>query len=369
MTTEHIPLKAGREVYMANNFDDNPYDPDNPYYDDGGRGGQGRGRGRGRNRGRGGGGIDAADLAADPRFKYRLLSNLVQLISNKLGEAGYETAWSHELVRRLSGSVEEIVGWLRVIPGAESFFSSFIAASIQSPQAFKDALRRMGVNEEYIAMSDEAIDNFIHGIGQAHARKGKVTVRDEEAALRAAEVNLQNKLGQAVDFPTALLTLPPSQQLAFSDKYQSLARLDAEAATNRAAALQAMLALGQTTEQAEAALGPKAEHKKTFDGCRDKIKGPRREVVKLLETLIQLEAHEWHSHLKLLYGEPKPPSQVAKLMGKVTKAANEFAGKAVDRPGDGFRSAAEIVGQGTSALDDWNRRLEADTARRRRGRR
>ncbi|MFA4954634.1 MAG: hypothetical protein WC641_04950 [Patescibacteria group bacterium] len=355
---------------MVSNFDDNPYDDDdnggNPANrGGGGGGGQGRGRGRG---GRRNNNMDGADLAANPRFKYRMLSNLVQMITHKMGESGFDLAWSYPIIQKLGGNVESITGWLTALPGVGEFFTSFVAASIQTPQAFKDALEKLGVNPEYIAMSDEAIDSFIHGIGEAQSRKGKVTPKDEADALNAAEKALQAKVMQSVGYKEGLLTLPQDKRDQLVAKYLELSRLDEAAAEQRPALLAAMVAGGMTEEEAEEALGPKSL-KLEFDKYRDKIKGPRHEVVKLLVDLSRREARDWMPYLQATVGAEKPPTGIGQIMTKLLKSVETFAGKAIDKPGAGFKSASEIVDQGNRALDDWNTRLQQDLARRRRGRR
>ena len=344
-------------------------------------------------------GAAAADLAASDRFSTRIFSNLVQLIASSVGERGGDISW----LAGVLGQVEALVG-----PAGMRGLAALAAASIQTPESAKRVLRSIGVPEEFIAMADEAIDSFIHGLSYAQTKRGKITEKDLSEASKDAHDKLATNLNKKVTFAEGLAILTFDQQTEYRTRYNELVAEDAaikdvgkkaermvEAAAKAAetaalaagrdghaaagqarqdarksivdAARSAAETSGEDPDDAEAmARGKFRTQRDKFDAMRVKITGTRLEVTNQILALIRIPSKDWVGFLESIHGAEKPAVGLAKLSGvadKLTKRLADKVGKGIDKivdnPEATMTDAAKSVDRVTSSVDGFRARMKA----------
>lgn len=272
---------------------------------------------------------EAKDMASDPRFYVRFFSNLVQVVAGGLGGRVANQPW----MSRGLDAVESLIG-----THAAGLVTAGAAALIQNPKLVRTGLKSLGVPEEYVNLLDEAIDSFIHGLGHAQRTKGKITEQDLSKATAEAKEKARSLLLESATFSSALLSLEVARQKTFQAKHADLSEDD----------------------------------KKAFEAYRAKIVGNRWELFNLLLTLIDLHKDSWIAHLKLAYGDVKPP-EAGGIMGTLEKAKKKFFGafgkkaeELVDKPDEALKEMAKGVDGLTDAVDGVRSKIAARRAEARR---
>ncbi len=217
------------------------------------------------------------DLAANPRFAVRVMSNAVQLAAGAAGAHAGDIPWLRHALTRLEASVGAL---------GTGTFAAILAALAQNPRFIKITMAELGVPVEIIALADEALDSFMHGLVHAHTYGGKITEQDEENVLTKARGKLE-ALERLISLREALTSLSLSDQSLFRQKAAELCALDA------------------SNED-------RLERRLEMHGLA------RRQII-IVMALVKLPSAEWLDHLAMMCGKQKPvtASMVQSLLGTV----------------------------------------------------